>query len=106
VVVSKIQEAQKEQFLHSSSELLTAMANPIRMEILTYVSEAEISVGVLGKRVGLSQSALSQHLAKLRQAGLVTTRRDAQTIYYHSTSVVVRKTLDLLRDIFDSRPLG
>ena len=103
-MVSKIPEAQTEQFLHSSSEVLTAMANPIRMQILTYVSESELSVGVLGKRVGLSQSALSQHLAKLRHAGLVTTRRDAQTIYYHSTSPVVRKTLDLLREIFDKRP--
>lgn len=94
-------DADREQFLSFSSELLIAMANPVRIEILTYLSESEISVGMLGDRIGLSQSALSQHLAKLRSAGLVTTRREAQTIYYHSSSPAVRQTLDLLKQFFD-----
>lgn len=100
-VVPRKFNADREQFLNFSSELLIAMANPVRIEILTYLSEEEISVGMLGDRIGLSQSALSQHLAKLRSAGLVTTRREAQTIYYHSSSPAVLKTLDLLKEFFD-----
>ncbi|MBX4865353.1 helix-turn-helix transcriptional regulator [Rhizobium bangladeshense] len=76
------------------------MANPKRLVILMLLSRDEIAVGVLAKVVGLSQSALSQHLAKLRQANLVTTRRDAQTIYYSSRSTAVARMLLALEKIF------
>ena len=61
------------------SGLLDAMANESRLCILDILTRGEMSVGRLSEAVGLSQSALSQHLAKLRNAQLVTTRRDAQT---------------------------
>lgn len=62
--------------------LLKAMGNERRFEILHYLSEEEKAVGELEELVGLSQSALSQHLARLRRDGMVKTRRDAQKIYY------------------------
>lgn len=62
--------------------LLKAMSNERRLLILCHLAEGERSVGTLGAIVGLSQSALSQHLARLRRDKLVTTRRQAQTIYY------------------------
>jgi DNA-binding transcriptional ArsR family regulator len=58
------------------------MANPHRLQILCVLAEGEQSVGALNRRIPLSQSALSQHLALLRDDGLVATRREAQTIYY------------------------
>jgi ArsR family transcriptional regulator, virulence genes transcriptional regulator len=65
-----------------ASALLKAMGNPHRLMILGQLIQAERSVGELERIVGLSQSALSQHLARLRRDNLVKTRRSAQTIYY------------------------
>ena len=76
------------------------MANPKRLMILCSLVKGEVPVGVLANQVGLSQSALSQHLSKLRAQKLVKTRRDAQTIYYSSTSEAVIKMLDTLEEIY------
>jgi len=84
----------------AASGLLSAMANPKRLMILRSLVKGEVPVGVLASQVGLSQSALSQHLSKLRAQKLVKTRRDAQTIYYSSTSESVMKVLDTLEDIY------
>lgn len=65
-----------------ASALLKAMANERRLLILCHLAEGEKSVSELESLVSLSQSALSQHLARLRRDGLVSTRRAAQTIYY------------------------
>ncbi len=62
--------------------LLKAMGNPHRLIVLCQLLGGEKNVGELERLVGLSQSALSQHLARLRRDGLVKTRRAAQTIYY------------------------
>ncbi len=65
------------------SNLLKALGNQRRLMIMCKLAEyGECKVGELADEVGLSQSALSQHLAKLRGEGLVTARRDAQTAYY------------------------
>ena len=83
-----------------AAALLSAMANPKRLLILCSLVQGEVPVGVLANQVGLSQSALSQHLSKLRAQKLVKTRRDAQTIYYSSTSEQVLKILSTLEDIY------
>lgn len=83
-----------------AAALLSAMANPKRLLILTSLVKGEVPVGVLANQVGLSQSALSQHLSKLRAQKLVKTRRDAQTIYYSSNSEPVMKILATLEDIY------
>ncbi len=65
-----------------ASKLLKAMSNQHRLLILCQLVPGEKCVGGLERIIGLSQSALSQHLARLRRDGLVKTRRSAQTIYY------------------------
>ena len=65
-----------------STGLLRSLANPQRLKILSLLAGGELSVGDLLTHIALTQSALSQHLAKLRAQGLVATRRQAQTIYY------------------------
>ena len=62
--------------------IMKQLANVNRLMILCAISADELSVSEINERVALSQSALSQHLAKLRDANLVNTRRDSQTIYY------------------------
>ena len=62
--------------------VLSALSNPHRLMIMCRLAEGECNVSTLLDEVALSQSALSQHLAKLRDAGLVATRREGQTIHY------------------------
>lgn len=83
-----------------ATNLLSAMANPKRLLILKVLVRGEIAVGALAVKVGLSQSALSQHLSKLRAQNLVSTRRDAQTIYYSSKSNAVLTILGALDSLY------
>ena len=83
-----------------AARLLTALANEHRLAILCTLVEGERSVGTLVEAVGLTQSALSQHLAKLRAAGIVATRRDAQTIYYRIASAAAGSVMKTLADIY------
>jgi DNA-binding transcriptional ArsR family regulator len=76
------------------------MANTKRLMVLCNLLEGEKSVGELTKIVGLSQGALSQHLAKMRALDLVATRRDAQTIHYRLSSEEVRAVLETLYRLF------
>jgi DNA-binding transcriptional ArsR family regulator len=87
--------------LKRKAAFLNAMANPHRLEVLDLLSDRELSVNALTELVGLSQSALSQHLAKLRALKLVKTRRDAQTIYYSLSFDGVGVILETLSQIFD-----
>ncbi len=73
---------------------MRAIAHPLRLKILCVLGEGEMSVGALNERIPLSQSALSQHLAVLRDDGLVATRREAQTIHYR---VQPGPALDVIR---------
>jgi DNA-binding transcriptional ArsR family regulator len=103
--MSDLSSDSREQAIAQGVDLLAAMANPARIAILGYVTQAEFSVGTLSERIGLSQSAMSQHLAKLREAGLVRARREAQTVFYSSSSVAVIMVLDTLQVIFDQPPV-
>lgn len=65
-----------------AARFLKLMANPHRLMVLCHLLEAEMSVSEINEHLPLSQSALSQHLAVLRNSGMVQTRREQQTIYY------------------------
>lgn len=66
----------------AAAKLLRALANERRLMILCQLADGEATVGALQPRIGVSQSALSQHLAVLREDGLVATRRDGQSVHY------------------------
>jgi len=83
------------------AELLLVMANAHRLRMLQTLTEREVAVNDLADIIGISQSALSQHLAKLRTKDLVKTRRDAQTIYYSVNSDKVHVILQMLSQMFD-----
>jgi len=83
-----------------ASEFLSNLANEKRLLTLCQLMEAECSVGELAEAVGLSQSALSQHLTRLRNDGLVDTRREGQTIHYRISDPRVKKLIRVLYDTF------
>lgn len=81
-------------------DFLRSLANENRLLVLCVLLEGEKSVGELNAHVDLSPSALSQHLAWLREGGLVQTRREAQTVYYSLADERVRDMLSLLKQQF------
>ncbi len=82
--------------------LLKALSNEKRLFILCHLYSGELTVGDLTDRVGLSQSALSQHLAILRSGGYVKTRKEAQMVYYSLSSDEVRSVMGLLHQLYCS----
>lgn len=83
-----------------AAQLLKALANEKRLTILCLLVEAERSVGELNALLDLSQSALSQHLAILRDDGLVETRREAQSILYSIAPGPAQRVLQALHAIY------
>lgn len=84
----------------TAAAFLTLMGNEKRLAIMNHLIDDELTVGTIAEKVDLSQSVLSQHLAKLRAFGLVQTRRDRQMIYYSCRSDAVRQLLRTLGSIF------
>ena len=85
--------------------LLKSIANRHRLKIISLLAEKEYSVGELERIVGLSQSALSQHLARLRRDKMVATRRSAQTIFYTLAGTLPRSLVDSLTTVFNEYPI-
>lgn len=92
-----------EDMLRQSSQaavFLKALSNENRLMILCHLLDQELSVTALNEKLPLSQSALSQHLAILRKDGLVSTRRESQTIYYSIGDVRVKELIQTLHRLF------
>jgi ArsR family transcriptional regulator, virulence genes transcriptional regulator len=88
----------------AAARFLKQMSNPRRLMILCELLQGERSVGELETVVGLSQSALSQHLAKLRGAKLVRTRRQSQTVYYSLAEPGIGEVVAVLYDLYCRPP--
>lgn len=88
-----------------AATLMKALSNENRLLVLCHLIEAEeMAVGELVAKIGLSQSALSQHLSKLRDQGLVTYRREAQSLFYRVCDERAASVLVLLHQIFCPDP--
>jgi ArsR family transcriptional regulator, virulence genes transcriptional regulator len=86
---------------NEAAAVLRSLANEARLLVLCHLCEAsELSAGELTRRVGLSQSALSQHLARLREDDLVATRKEAQTVFYRVADPKVQRMLALLHELY------
>jgi ArsR family transcriptional regulator len=83
-----------------AARLLKMLGNEARLMVLCQLVEGERSVGALQRGSGLSQSALSQHLAKLREESLVATRREAQTIFYRLADPKAARVIETLAAIY------
>lgn len=83
-----------------AARLLRALGNERRLMILCQLADGERTVGQLTPAAGLSQSALSQHLAVLREEGIVATRREGQNIWYRLADPAALKLVSTLAEIF------
>jgi len=94
------QIAEMQEHARDAANLLKKMGNEYRLLVLCSLINGELSVGQLNDMMPLSQSALSQHLASLREAGLVKTRRESQTIYYSLCGDEAIKVITVLQSIY------
>ncbi|MGD8384600.1 MAG: metalloregulator ArsR/SmtB family transcription factor [Lysobacterales bacterium] len=83
-----------------ASELMKTLGHKDRLMILCQLAEGEKSVGEIAELLSLSQSPLSQHLSRMRKEGLVSTRREAQTIYYSIRSSKASRLIQVLYELF------
>jgi ArsR family transcriptional regulator len=89
-----------------ASQFLRCIANPHRLMVLCHLTHGEASVGQLERELGIRQAHLSQQLARLRQDGMVTTRRDSRTIYYSLGSEAAREVVALIYRLFCTAETG
>lgn len=90
--------------LERASGSLRALSHPMRLKILYALGDGEVSVLDIVRQVGTTQSNVSQHLAILRECGLLTSRRDANRVYYRVGDARALHLIEFMRDL--SRKAG
>ena len=94
----------REEDIERASRSLKAMSHPLRLKILCTLGEQEISVQDIVELVGTSQSNISQHLAILRDKGILTSRKDANRGYYRVGDGRTLRLIGMMREVFCARP--
>ena len=85
-----------------ASELMKTLGHKDRLMVLCHLTSGEKSVGELAGLLDIPQSPLSQHLARMRKESLVSTRREAQTIYYSIASGEAERIVGLMHELYCS----
>lgn len=96
--------AANDEDLERTSRSLKAMSHPLRLKILCTLGDREVSVQDIAEHVGTSQSNISQHLAILRDKGILASRKDANRVYYRVGDARTLRLLDMMREVFCSSP--
>ncbi len=92
----------KDEDIMQASLAIKAMAHPLRLKILCVLAASELSVQEIVDNVGTSQSNISQHLAILRDKGVLATRKDANRVFYRIGDPRTLKLVGMMRDVFCS----
>lgn len=95
----------KDDDIDRASRSLKAMSHPIRLKILCVLGNQEISVQDIVDSVGTSQSNISQHLAILKDKGILMCRKDANRVYYRVGDVRTLRLIEMMRDVFCTHSL-
>ena len=95
--------ADQERDIETASRSLKAMSHPLRLMILCKLGEGEFSVQDIVDNVGTSQSNISQHLAILRDKGILSARKDANKVFYKVSDFKTLKLIDMMREVFCSK---
>ena len=94
----------REEDIERASRSLKAMSHPLRLKILCTLGDQEISVQDIVEQVGTSQSNISQHLAILRDKGILVSRKDANRVYYRVGDGRTLRLISMMREVFCSMP--
>jgi len=93
----------REEDIDRASRSLKAMSHPLRLKILCTLGDQEVSVQEIVENVGTSQSNISQHLAILRDKGILASRKDANRVYYRVGDARTLQLISMMREVFCSR---
>ena len=96
-------DADQQKDVEQASRSLKAMSHPLRLMILCKLGEDEFSVQDIVDNVGTSQSNISQHLAILRDKGILSARKDANKVFYKVSDFKTLKLIDMMREVFCSK---
>ncbi|MGQ9684851.1 MAG: ArsR/SmtB family transcription factor [Thiobacillaceae bacterium] len=91
---------ENDEHIEQASRALKAMSHPLRLKILCVLGNREVSVQDIVDHVGTSQSNISQHLAILRDKGVLRTRKDANRVYYRVSDTRTLQLIGMMRDVF------
>ncbi len=94
----------RDEDIDRASRSLKAMSHPLRLKILCTLGDQEISVQDIVESVGTSQSNISQHLAILRDKGILDSRKDANRVYYRVGDERTLRLIDMMRQVFCTTP--
>lgn len=92
----------RDEDIDRASRSLKAMSHPLRLKILCTLGDQEVSVQDIVDHVGTSQSNISQHLAILRDKGILASRKDANRVYYRVSDARTLKLISMMREVFCS----
>lgn len=92
----------REEDIQQAAQAIKAISHPLRLKILCVLGDREVSVQDIVEQVGTSQSNISQHLAILRDKGVLATRKDANRVYYRIGDLRTLKLVGMMRDVFCS----
>jgi len=92
----------RDEDIQQAAQAIKAIAHPLRLKILCILGDQEGSVQNIVEQVGTSQSNISQHLAILRDKGVLATRKDANRVYYRIGDLRTLKLVGMMRDVFCS----
>ena len=104
MVVSSDSLITREEDIERASRPLKAMSHPLRLKILCTLGDQEISVQDIVEQVGTSQSNISQHLAILRDKGILASRKDANRVYYRVGDSRTLRLIGMMREVFCTSP--
>jgi len=90
----------RDEDIQLAAQAIKAIAHPLRLKILCVLGDQEISVQDIVEQVGTSQSNISQHLAILRDKGVLATRKDANRVFYRIGDLRTLKLVGMMRDVF------
>ena len=90
----------REEDIQQAAQSIKAIAHPLRLKILCVLGDQEISVQDIVEQVGTSQSNISQHLAILRDKGVLVSRKDANKVFYRIGDLRTLKLIGMMRDVF------
>mgnify|MGYP003352654461 CR=1 FL=1 len=95
-----VQIIDKDEHIEQASRAMKAMSHPLRLKILCVLSDREVSVQDIVDSVGTSQSNISQHLAILREKGVLVTRKDANRVFYRVGDQRTLQLVGMMREVF------
>jgi len=104
MVVSSETLISRDEDIDRASRSLKAMSHPLRLKILCTLGDQEHSVQDIVERVGTSQSNISQHLAILRDKGILASRKDANRVYYRVGDARTLQLIGMMREVFCHNP--